>query len=149
MSTRILYLDDSGKPERQHASKAVVLAGFAIDAEEYSKLSRRILGAKGAFYPGRGVPQKWEIKSLEIVKPNPWKRAKNRRFCDEVVRLLTVTGATTYAATIDKTRMHHAMTLATSMPLQLQILAEHFAAECQTLGQTGMTSMRVNASLAS
>ncbi len=138
MSTRILYIDDSGKPERQHASKAVALAGFAINAEDYPTLSRRILGAKGAFYPGRGVPQKWEIKSVEIIKPNPWKRAKNRNFCAEVARLLKATSATTYAATIDKVRMKHAMTIATSMPLQLQILAEHFAAECETLGRTGI-----------
>jgi hypothetical protein len=34
--------------------------------------------------------------------------------------------------------MKHAMTLSTSTPLQLQILAEHFAAECQALGRTGM-----------
>lgn len=138
MSTRILYIDDSGKPEQQHASRAVVLAGFAINAEDYGTLSRRILGAKKAFYPGRGLPQSWEIKSPEIIKPNPWKRAKNRHFCDEMVRLLRAMEATTYAATIDKSRMNHAMTLATSMPLQLQILAEHFAAECQELGRTGI-----------
>jgi hypothetical protein len=138
MSSRILYLDDSGKPEPQHQSKAVVLAGFAINAEDYGTLSRRILGAKGAFYPGRGLPQSWEIKSPEIIKPNPWKRRKNKGFCDEAVRLLSTMGATTYAATMDKQRMNHPMTLATSMPLQLQILAEHFAAECQALGRTGM-----------
>ena len=135
---RILYIDDSGKPEQQHASRAVVLGGFAINAEDYGTFSRRILGAKKFFYPKRGLPQRWEIKSAEIVKPSPWKRAKNRRFCDELVRLLTTMGATTYAATIDKNNMKHAMTLATSMPLQLQILAEHFAAECDALGKTGM-----------
>lgn len=138
MSTRILYIDDSGKPEKQHASGAVALAGFAINAEDYPTFSRRILGAKGAYFPRRGVPQKWEIKSVEIIKPNPWKRAKNRNFCAEIERLLKVAGATTYAATIDKGCMKHAMTLATSMPLQLQILAEHFAVECETLGRTGM-----------
>ncbi len=138
MSTRILYIDDSGKPEPQHASGAVVLAGFAVNAEDYATLARRILGAKKAFYPGRGLPHSWEIKSPGIIKPNPWRRAKNRHFCEEVVRLLTTMGTTTYAATIDKSRMKHPMTLATSMPLQLQILAEHFAAECQALGRTGM-----------
>lgn len=115
-----------------------MLAGFAINAEDYPTLSRRILGAKGAFYPGRGLPQKWEIKSPEIIKPNPWRRAKNRHFCDEVVRLLRTMEATTYTATIDKSRMKHAMTLATSMPLQLQVLAEHFSAECDMLGRTGI-----------
>jgi hypothetical protein len=92
MSTRILYIDDSGKPEPQHASRAVVLGGFAINAEDYGTLSRRLLGAKKFFYPMRGLPQRWEIKSPEIIKPNPWRRAKNRRLCDEVVRLLTTTG---------------------------------------------------------
>ena len=115
MSARILYIDDSGKPEQQHASRAVVLAGFAINAEDYGTLSRRLLGAKQAFFPGRGLPQTWEIKSPEIIKPNPWKRSKNRRFSDEIVRLLSTMGATTYAATIDKSRMKHAMSLATSM----------------------------------
>jgi hypothetical protein len=138
MATRILYIDDSGKQEQQHASRAVVLAGFAINAEDYGTLSRRVLGAKKAFYPLRGLPQSWEIKSAEVIKPNPWKRAKNRKFCGEVVRLLTTMGATMYAATVDKGRMKHAMTLATSTPLQLQILAEHFAAECRVLGRTGM-----------
>jgi hypothetical protein len=67
--------------------------------------------AKKFFYPSRGLPQRWELKSAEIIKPGPWKRAKNRRFCDELVRLLTTMGATTYAATIDKNNMKHAMTL--------------------------------------
>jgi hypothetical protein len=60
MMTRILYLDDSGKPESQHASRAVVLGGFAIDAERYATFARRIHGAKGRFYPGRGIPQNWD-----------------------------------------------------------------------------------------
>jgi hypothetical protein len=115
-----------------------VLAGFAINAEDYPTVSRRILGAKGRFYPRRGQPHAWEIKSEEIIKPNPWKRAKNRKFCDEVVRVLSGVGATTYAITMDKTRMKHPMTLKTSTPLHLQILAEHFAAECQALNRTGM-----------
>lgn len=38
-------------------------------------------------------------------------------------------GGTAYAATILKSNMNHPMTLATTMPLQLQILAEHFDAE--------------------
>lgn len=103
MSTRILYIDDSGKPEQQHASRAVVLAGFAINSEDYGTLARRVLGAKKTFYPRRGIPHSWEIKSHEIIKPNPFKRAKNRGFCNEIVRLLTAMRATTYSATIDKT----------------------------------------------
>ncbi len=129
MRTRILFLDDSGKPDAAHASLAVVIAGFAIDADVYPVLSRRILGAKKAHFPNRGVPAAWEIKSTDIIKPNPWKRAKNRKFCAEVVRLLRTMGATCYSVTLDKTKMHHPMALATSMPLQLQALVEHFDAE--------------------
>ncbi len=138
MQARILYLDDSGKPDANHASGAVVIAGFSIDAGAYPTLSRRVLGAKGHFYPARGVPLAWEIKSTDIVKPNPWKRSKNRNFVDEVARILESVGGTAYATTIVKSRMHHPMTLATTMPLQLQYLVEHFDAECRNMGTMGM-----------
>lgn len=138
MQTRILYLDDSGKPDAAHASLAVSIAGFAIDAHRYPVLSRRVLGAKKAFFPARGVPAAWEIKSTDIIKPNPWRRRKNRTFCNEVVRLLRTAGATSYSVTLDKRQMHHPMTLATSMPLQLQALVEHFDAECKAMDRMGM-----------
>lgn len=138
MQTRMLLLDDSGKPDAAHASLAVVIAGFAVDADVYPVLSRRILGAKKAYFPTRGIPAAWEIKSTAIIKPNPWKRAKNRNFCAEIVRLLTVMGATCFSVTLDKTKMHHPMNLTTSMPLQLQALVEHFDAECKAMGRMGM-----------
>jgi len=138
MQTRLLYLDDSGKPDTGHPSQAVVLAGFAIDADLYPTFSRRVLGAKKAFYPTRGLPQRWEIKSADVIKPNPWNRSKNRRFCSEIERLVKTMGGTAYATTILKSNMLHQMTLATTMPLQLQILAEHFDAECQALDRMGM-----------
>lgn len=138
MRTRILFLDDSGKPDAGHSSRAVVMAGFALESEAYSTLSRRVLGAKKKHFPGRGVPTAWEIKSTDIIKPNPWKRAKNRDFCNEVRRLLSVSGATCYSVTLEKAKMHHAMSLATTMPLQLQALVEHFDAECRALNQVGM-----------
>ena len=102
MQTRILYLDDSGKPDPDHTSRA------------------------------------GEIKSAQVIKPNPWNRSKNRCFCREIERLVKKMGGTAYAATILKSNMNHPMTLATTMPLQLQILAEHFDAECQALGRMGM-----------
>lgn len=138
MLTRILFLDDSGKPDASHASLAVVIAGFAIDADVHPVLSRRILGAKKAFFPNRGVPAAWEIKSTAVIKPNPWNRAKNRNFCAEVARLLKTMGATCYSVTLDKKKMHHPMSLATSMPLQLQALVEHFDAECKAMDRMGM-----------
>lgn len=153
---RLLFLDDSGKPDANHASKAVVVGGFAIDADLYPTLSRRVLGAKASHFAKRGQPQAWELKSSMLVKPNPWKRATNRRFCDEVARILGSVGATVFSTTLDKSRLKHPMALTTSMPLQLQSLVEHFDVECKAMSRVGMvfptgpttfwTSMRVNAS---
>lgn len=72
------------------------------------------------------------------MKPNPWKRAKNRDFVAEIARLVRNAGGTVFTATIRKANMNHPMTLATTMPLQLQVLVEHFEAECRALGRTGM-----------
>lgn len=138
MQTRILFLDDSGKPDAKHSSRAVVMAGFALEADAYPTLSRRVLGAKKFHFPGRGVPTAWEIKSTDIIKPNPWKRSKNRDFCHEIKRLLGACGATSYSVTLEKDKMIHPMSLATSMPLQLQALVEHFDAECRALDRAGM-----------
>lgn len=138
MNTRVLYLDDSGKPDVKHPSGAVVVGGFAIDADDYPTFSQRLLGAKRKFFPLRGSPQAWEVKSTDIVKPNPWKRAKNRAFVDEAARLVQLAGGTMFSAAIVKANMHQPLTLATTMPLQLQVLVEHFDAECRTLGRTGM-----------
>lgn len=138
MTTRMLYLDDSGKPESQHASGAVVIGGFAIDGEVYPTLSRRVLGAKGRYYPKRGQPQTWEVKSSDYVRPNPWKRANNRRFCFEVARILGSVGATVFTATINKSRLKHPMGLKTSMPLMVQCLVEHLDVECRSSQRTGV-----------
>lgn len=138
MRTRVLYLDDSGKPDAKHASRAVVIAGFAVDADLYPTLSRRVQGAKGLFYPKRGAPKTWEIKSETVIKPNPWKRSNNRKFAEELGRIIKSVGGTIYSAAIDKTKLNHPMSLATTMPLQLQCLVEHFDAECRTLGTAGM-----------
>lgn len=138
MQTRVLFLDDSGKPDVNHASGAVVIAGFAVASEDVATLSRRVLGAKGAFYPNRGAPQSWELKSASFVKPNPWKRSKSRHFVAELIRIVQGLNGTMYSATIVKNRMNHPMALTQTMPLELQCLVEHFSAECTALGATGM-----------
>jgi Protein of unknown function (DUF3800) len=138
MKSRVLFVDDSGKPEVGHSSKAVVIAGFAIDSDVYPTLARRVSGAKRRFYPHRGAPQAWELKSTSIIKPNAWKRAKNRKLCAELLRLIKTSGGTAYSATIEKVKMHHQMTLDTTMPLELQALVEHFGAECEAMGRMGM-----------
>jgi hypothetical protein len=70
MSSRVLFLDDSGKPDVNHPSNAVVIAGFSIPSVHVPTLSRRMLGAKAKFHPGRGHPVSWEIKAADFVKPN-------------------------------------------------------------------------------
>ena len=119
-NTRILFLDDSGKPSAADTSKAVVIGGFSIPSQNVRSLDRRIAGAKARFYPGRGDPGKWELKAQRTINPNPWNRSKNRNFVKEVLRILGQLDATVYTVTIDKRRLHHEMTLDTTTPLQLQ-----------------------------
>jgi hypothetical protein len=136
--TRVLFLDDSGKPDTNHFSGAVVIAGFSIPSSAVPALSRRVLGAKAKHFPGRGRPASWEIKAAEYIKPNPWKRRKNRDFATELVRIVDSLHGTIYSVSIDKSKMVHPMTLAQTTPLQLQVLIEHFELECRHLGETGM-----------
>ena len=138
MTTRVLFLDDSGKPDVSHPSRAVVIGGFSVPSVNVATVSRRVLGAKAAFLPGRGHPASWEIKAGAFIKPNPWKRRKNRDFAAEVVRIVGSLDGTIYSATIDKTKMIHPMTLAQTTPMLLQALVEHFDAECRHHAATGM-----------
>ncbi len=138
MNTRVLFLDDSGKPDANHASNAVVVAGFSVPSEHVPTLSRRVLGAKGKFFPKRGQPTTWEIKAADVIKPNPWNRRANRDFTFELVRIVASLDGTVYSAAIDKSRMKHVMALAQAMPLQLQALIEHFEVECRHRRETGM-----------
>jgi hypothetical protein len=138
MSSRILFLDDSGKPDQNHASSAVVIGGFSLPSTRVATLSRRVLGAKNKFHPNRGHPASWEVKAADFVKPNPWKRRKNRDFANELVRIVADLGGTPYSVSIDKSKMINPMTLAQTMPLMLQVLIEHFEAECGYHRETGI-----------
>jgi hypothetical protein len=138
MQTRVLFLDDSGKPDTNHPSGVVVIAGFSIPSDAVPTLSRRVLGAKAKFYPQRGDPSAWEIKAADVIKPNPWKRSKNREFAYEIVNIVSTLGGTCYSASITKANMNHQMGLSQTMPLQLQVLVEHFEVECRFHDETGM-----------
>ena len=138
MSTRILFLDDSGKPDPNHPSRAVVLGGLSIPSVNVPLLTRRLLGAKARFFPKRGQPSSWELKSSDVVKPNPWRRSKNRNFVAELLRIVDGLGCTVYTAGIDKSRMKHPMALETALPLQVQVLAEHFSVECRVQDAVGI-----------
>ena len=136
--TTVLFLDDSGKPALLDPSKAVVIGGFAIPSASVPALSRRIGGAKSRFYRHLGDPGTWEVKTKRTITRNKWRRSKNSRFLAEVVRILSDLDCTVYSVSINKSRMHHAMTLRTTMPLQLRALVEHFAVECATRDETGL-----------
>lgn len=123
MTTRVLFLDDSGKPDAKHASGAVVIAGLAVPSECVPALSRRVLAAKNRYFPARGHPASWEVKSESFIKPKPWKRRKNRDFMAELVKIVGAVGGTFYSAwikkaRIKKARMIHSTSLATTMQLQ-------------------------------
>lgn len=137
-ASRVLFVDDSGKPSFNHSSKALVIAGFSIPSATVPALNRMIAGAKSRFYRQRGDPARWEIKSKRHISPDAWRRSKNRGFLDEVARILAQLECTVYSVGIDKRRMLHPMTLQTTMPLQFQVLLEHFAAECRWHGETGL-----------
>ena len=136
--TTVLFLDDSGKPSARHASGAVVIGGFAIPSVSVPALSRRIAGAKSRFYWNLGDPGTWEVKAKRTITRKELRRSKNNRFLSEVVRILRELDCTVYTVSINKARMHHAMTLKTTMPLQLQALVEHFSVECRTRDETGI-----------
>ena len=138
VNTRVLFLDDSGKPDANHASNAVVIAGFSVPSEHVPTMSRRVLGAKGKFFAKRGQPTTWEIKAADVIKPNPWKRRANREFAFELVRIVGALDGTVYSVAIDKSKMKHPMSLAQTMPLQLRALVDHFEVECRHHGETGM-----------
>lgn len=136
--TRVLYLDDSGKPHPSDSTGAVVIAGFSIPSAESQTLHRRIAGAKSHFFGQRGDPSGWEIKSSKMI-PRRWRRStRYRNFVDEVLRILGTLDCTVYSVSIEKRNMAHQMKLSTTMPLQLQVLIRHFTRECEAEGATGM-----------
>ena len=137
-SSRVLFLDDSGKPGARDSTKAVVIGGFSIASENVPTLSRRIAGAKSRFYPNRGDPANWEVKATRTLVPNAWKRSKNRQFLAEAMRILSDLDCTVYTVSIDKRQLIHTMELRTTVPLQIQALVEHFSVECTTRHETGL-----------
>lgn len=139
--TRFLFLDDSGHPAPNYGSGAVVIGGVSVASGDVTTLSRRLLGAKSRIFPRRGQPASWEIKATDTIRPNRWKRAKNRELASEVVRILRGLGCTTYTATITKSGMKHPMSQHATMPLQIQCLMEHFAVECSLHGEVGAVVM--------
>ena len=138
MTTRLLFLDDSGKPELSHPSRAVVLGGLSIPSVHVPVLARRLLGAKAKFFPNRGQPAEWELKSIDFVRPNPWKRRKNRDFVQEMLRIVGGLGCTLYSVGFEKSQLKHPLKLETVLPLQVQVAVEHFSVECRLEQSVGV-----------
>ena len=136
--TRVLFLDDSGKPSVKDNTKAVVIGGFAIRSENVPEFSQRIAEAKIRHFPHLGAPGKWEVKASQMVRPNQMRRRNNREFVGETIRILNHFECTVYSVSIDKREMHHPMALEVTMPFQVRVLAEHFAAECSHHSETGL-----------
>ena len=140
-ATRLLFLDDSGHPAPNDASGAIVIGGVAAASEAVPVLSRRVTGAKGRLFPGRGHPAGWEIKATDTIRPNPRRVRRNRELVQELLKIIVDLRCTVYTASIDKSRMLHRMTLKTTMPLLMQALVEHFAVECRSVAATGIIVM--------
>ncbi len=138
VGTRVLFLDDSGKPHPRDSSRAVVIAGFSIPSDHVPTLHRRIAGAKSRFFPGRGDPASWEIKSTKLNSPRHRKQQRYRQFLEEILRILGSLDCTVYSVSIDKRNMVHQMGHSVTMPLQLQVLIGHFTQECESEGGLGM-----------
>ena len=137
-TSRVLFLDDSGKPSAKDNSQVVMIGGFSIPSEHVPALGQRISDAKALHFSRRGSPANWELKASQLIRPNPMRRRNNRRLILEVIQCLVGLDCTVYSVSIDKRNLHHAMHLDVSMPLQFRVLAEHFAAECSFLGETGL-----------
>lgn len=134
----MLFLDDSGKPSFGHPSRAVVLGGFSVASQRVTELCRRISFAKSTFLPERGDPEEWEIKSRLALRSSGRRRTRHERFANELMRVLANLRCSVYTASINKRGMHHEMSLTATMPLQMKVLAEHFAVECGTRGEVGI-----------
>ncbi len=135
--TRILFVDDSGKPSLNDQTSIIVIGGFSIPAQHVPTLSRRIAGAKRRFFEKRGDPGKWELKSTRLIRTKSLRRSKNRHFLGELVRILADLDSTVYSASLDKRRMHHPMDIETTTGLQMQALLEHFSVECRAFNTVG------------
>jgi hypothetical protein len=134
---KYLYLDDSGKIHKNDATKFFVLAGFSIDEGSWHAVVRQINGAKGAFFPNKGKPYDWEMKSIDFLPHNPWNRAVRRRLCFEVIRILKDNNCHIYAISMEKAKALDALDETKFFPLAFQRLVAKFNGEIIEAATTG------------
>lgn len=119
---RLLYLDDSGKTDPKHLSRFVVFAGLSFDDRDWHTINKRITGAKAKFFPTRasGRPNAWELKTADFLRPNPWKRKKNRDFCYELTSILRRSSCSVYAIAAEKAKSNTPLNETWLVPLMFQ-----------------------------
>jgi len=123
---QILYLDDSGKVHVNDNSLAVVFAGFSVDEDRWHSLIRQITGAKAKFFPARGKPHEWEIKSADYLTLNNWLRAKKRQFCFELASILHRNQCRVYSISLEKKNAKDPLEEEKFVPLMLRRLIAKF-----------------------
>lgn len=133
---RILYLDDSGKIHPNDPAKVVVFAGFSVNEESWHDLIRKIAGAKSRHFPNRGNPNDWEIKSVDYIDSNNWKRKKKRRFCLDIARILRSQGCYVYAVSMQKANATDVLNEEKFVPLAFQRLIAKFNDEVTSFDTT-------------
>src|SRR5262245_50567949 len=134
---RILYLDDSGKIHPNDPARFVVFAGFSVDEESWHELVRKITGAKARFFPHRGNPNSWEIKSTAVVTPDRWKKKVNRCLCRAIPTILRASGCYVYAVSLEKAKATDALVEEKFVPLAFQRLIAKFNDEITSADTTG------------
>jgi len=91
-----------------------------------------------SFFPTRGNPHSWEIKSKDFLTPNNWNRRKKRNFCLEIVNILKRNDCHVYAVSMDKVNATGALPEATYIPLAFQRLIAKFYDEVIANADTGI-----------
>ncbi|MBL8864793.1 MAG: DUF3800 domain-containing protein [Planctomycetia bacterium] len=133
---QILYIDDSGKVHPNDPAKVAVFAGFSVREDRWHKLIRQISGLKGHFAPKR-KPHEWEIKSEYFLTPDKWQRAKNRKFCFELVSILKRNDCRVHAITLEKAKANDQLTEEKFVPIMLQRLVGKFHHQVEGGRDTG------------
>lgn len=136
---RILYLDDSGKLHPNDSSTFVTFGGFSIDETQWHRFVKQVSGAKAAFFPNRehGNPNIWEIKSLDFLRPKNLKRSVNRKFFEELTRILSRCHCHVYGVRIPKSKLKLPISEERYVPLAFQKLIAKFYEEIRHYHTTG------------
>ncbi len=137
----LLYLDDSGKVHPNDPTPVAVFAGFSIPEDRWHDFVRQVSGAKAKYFPNRGKPHEWEVKSADFLTPNAWARSKNRKFCFEVADLLKRNRCFVFSISLTKAKAQDPLSEDKFVPLMLTRLIGKFYDQVFTHHTTGTVVM--------